>query len=52
MMARELLPAMPRAIRTVLRGKPSRGGALPFGGLGDLSALAGLGSGLSAPGDG
>ena len=43
MLASELLPALPRAIRTVLHGKPSRGGALPFAGLGDFGALAGLG---------
>jgi hydroxyethylthiazole kinase-like uncharacterized protein yjeF len=43
MLASELLSALPRAIRTVLHGKPSRGGAMPFAGLGDLSALAGLG---------
>lgn len=45
LLASELLPALPRAIRIVLRGKPSRGGAMPFAGLGDLSALAGLGGG-------
>ena len=43
-LASELLPALPRAIRTVLHGKPSRGGSMPFG-LGDISALAGLGGG-------
>jgi len=42
MLASELLPSLPRAMRTVLRGKPSRGGQMPFG-LGDISALAGLG---------
>jgi ADP-dependent NAD(P)H-hydrate dehydratase / NAD(P)H-hydrate epimerase len=50
MLASELLPALPRAIRTVLHGRPSRGGALPFAGLGDLGALAGLG-GAGAAGD-
>lgn len=45
LLASELLPALPRAIRIVLRGKPSRGGSMPFAGLGDLSALAGLGGG-------
>ena len=30
MLASELLPALPRAIRTVLHGKSSRGGAIPF----------------------
>jgi hydroxyethylthiazole kinase-like uncharacterized protein yjeF len=49
MLASDLLPALPRAIRTVLHGKPSRGGALPFAGLGDLSALGGLG-GAGGPG--
>ncbi len=43
MLASELLPALPRAIRTVIHGKPSRGGALPFAGMGDLGAFAGLG---------
>jgi len=42
MLASDLLPSLPRAMRTVLRGKPSRGGQMPFG-LGDISALAGLG---------
>lgn len=42
MLASELLPALPRAIRTVLHGKPSRGTSMPFG-IGDVSALAGLG---------
>ncbi len=46
MLASELLPAIPRAIRTVLHGKkPAPGsGASLFGGLGDLSSLAGLGA--------
>jgi ADP-dependent NAD(P)H-hydrate dehydratase / NAD(P)H-hydrate epimerase len=52
MLASELLPALPRAIRTVLHGKPSRGGAMPFTGLGDLSALAGLGGAPGATGFG
>ena len=42
MLASELLPALPRAIRTVLHGKPSRGSSMRFG-IGDFSALAGLG---------
>lgn len=48
MLASELLPALPRAIRTVLHGRSSRGGALPFAGIGDLGALAGLGGGAGA----
>ena len=51
MLASELLPALPRAIRTVLLGEPSRGGAMPFG-LGDLGALAGLGGAAGDFGDG
>lgn len=54
MLASELLPALPRAIRTVIHGKPSRGGALPFAGMGDFGALAGLGGlggGGMAPGE-
>jgi NAD(P)H-hydrate epimerase len=43
MLASQLLPALPRAMRTVLHGRPSRGRALPFTGLGDLRALVGQG---------
>ena len=42
MLASDLLPALPRAMRTVLHGKPSRGTSMPFG-IGDIGALAGLG---------
>ena len=48
MLASELLPALPRAIQTVLHGRPSRGGAVPFAGLGDLGAFAGLAGAASA----
>lgn len=47
MLASDLLPALPRAIRTVLHGKASRG-AVPFGRFGDLGAMASLG-GADAP---
>jgi ADP-dependent NAD(P)H-hydrate dehydratase / NAD(P)H-hydrate epimerase len=43
MLASELLPAIPRAMRTVLRGKLARQTAMP--GLGDLAGLAGFGGG-------
>ncbi len=49
MLASELLPALPRAIRTVLLGKPSRSAPMPFG-LSDFGALAGLG-GAAGTGD-
>ena len=52
MLASELLPALPRAIRTVLHGKPSRGTAMPFGGFGDLSAMTGMGGSAGASGFG
>ena len=48
MLASDLLPALPRAIRTVLHGKVSRAAAMP--GLGDLGALAGLGRAGLDPG--
>ncbi len=49
LLASELLPELPRAIRTVLHGKPSRDVATPFGGFGDLGTMAGLRGG---PGSG
>lgn len=50
LLASELLPAIPRAMRTILHGKPSRGGSPMTGGIGDISAmLAGLGGGPAEP---
>ncbi|MBI5288348.1 MAG: NAD(P)H-hydrate dehydratase [Chloroflexi bacterium] len=50
LLASELLPAIPRAMRTILHGKkPAPGGAASlFGGLGDFSGLAGLGASPAA----
>jgi NAD(P)H-hydrate epimerase len=42
LLASDLLPALPRAIRTMLKGKASRTAPSPFAGLGDLSVLANL----------
>jgi len=52
LLASELLPAIPRAMRTILHGKkPSSGAAASlFGGLGDLGGLAGLAGGGPAAG--
>jgi len=50
LLASELLPAIPRAMRTILHGKPSRGSGPMAGGIGDISAmLAGLGGGSAEP---
>ena len=50
LLASELLPAIPRAMRTILHGKKTslRGAASLFGGLGDLSGLADPGTGPGA----
>jgi NAD(P)H-hydrate epimerase len=44
LLASELLPQIPRAIRTILQGKRLSSAASPFAGLGDLGALSGLAS--------
>lgn len=50
LLASELLPAIPRAMRTILHGKAARAGPPMQGGIGDLSAmLAGLGGGAPEP---
>lgn len=49
LLASELLPRIPRTIRTILHGKRHTASASPFSGFGDLGALAGLGGG-AAPG--
>lgn len=49
MLASELLPAIPRAIRTILHGRASR--SMPPG-LGDLASFGGIGGARSAMGGG
>lgn len=47
LLASELLPELPRALRTIVHGRPARSPAPgPFGGLSDLASLAGLAGGL------
>ena len=49
MLASELLPAIPRAIRTIIHGKTNRPSASPFG---DIAGLGGLGGNLAGLGGG
>ncbi len=43
LLASELLPQIPRTIRTILQGKRTAAVASPFSGFGDFGAMAGLG---------
>jgi hypothetical protein len=50
MLASDLLPEIPRAMRTIVHGKAARSGPMP--GLGDFAGLAGFGSGGAEAGGG
>lgn len=47
LLASDLLPELPRTLQVIVHGRPARALApAPFGGLGDLASLAGLGGGM------